>query len=319
MHRTRTGKRIELTSRDIEIFKLLERYRYLRSTFIHAFVGGASETRFKERLGHLYHEDTYLNRPQQQWQFAHSRYMPAVYENADAARDVLRGYGLLDAGSGLSPGSAGANRQFAHTLMICEILASIELGVRADPNLRFISWTEIFAKAPESTRNSPYPFRIPVPLAQVQAEQRTFQGNAFIVPDGLFGLEYAVGGKKSYRFFALEADRATMPVVRSRSDQTSFLKKILAYLEIAGRQLYKSHLGLPNLLMLTVTTVERHKDQMMSALRQISGGSAAFLFKATSGLGTFNKAPVPTPTILTDPWERVGYTPLRINDPNPQG
>ncbi len=148
MHRTRTGKRIELTSRDIEIFKLLERYRYLRSTFIHAFVGGASETRFKERLGHLYHEDTYLNRPQQQWQFAHSRYMPAVYENADAARDVLRGYGLLDAGSGLSPGSAGANRQFAHTLMICEILASIELGVRADPNLRFISWTEIFAKAP---------------------------------------------------------------------------------------------------------------------------------------------------------------------------
>ena len=168
MRRIPTGKRIELTARDLEIFKLLERYRYLRSTFIHAFVGGASETRFKERLGHLYHEGGYLDRPQQQWQFANSRYMPVVYENTDAARQVLRHCGLLDDGLGLAlvRNGTGANRQFAHTLMICEILASIELGVRADPNLRFISWQEILAKAPESTRNSPHPFRIPVPLSQ---------------------------------------------------------------------------------------------------------------------------------------------------------
>jgi hypothetical protein len=32
IHRTRTGKRIEITSRDIEIFRALARYRYLRST-----------------------------------------------------------------------------------------------------------------------------------------------------------------------------------------------------------------------------------------------------------------------------------------------
>ena len=67
MRRTRTGKRIELTQRDIDIFKLLRQYRYLRSTYIHAFVGGASETRFKERLGNLFHEG-YLDRPSQQWE-----------------------------------------------------------------------------------------------------------------------------------------------------------------------------------------------------------------------------------------------------------
>ena len=39
IHRSRTGKRIELAQRDIEIFRLLGRYRYLRSTYIHAFVG----------------------------------------------------------------------------------------------------------------------------------------------------------------------------------------------------------------------------------------------------------------------------------------
>src|SRR5882724_3778303 len=158
MRRTRTGKRIELTARDVEIFKLLERYRYLRSTFIHPLVGGASETRFKERLGHLYHEGGHLDRPSQQWDFANSRYMPVVYENTDVARQTLRQCGILDAGHGLASArdGTGANRQFAHSLMICEILASIELGVRADPNLRFISALEILGKAPESTRSSPH-------------------------------------------------------------------------------------------------------------------------------------------------------------------
>ena len=86
MKRTSTGKRIELTERDLAIFALLERYRYLRSTFIHAFAGGASETRFKERLGDLYHEGGYLDRPKAQWQFADARYMPVVYEATDKAR-----------------------------------------------------------------------------------------------------------------------------------------------------------------------------------------------------------------------------------------
>ena len=64
MRRFRTGKRIELTKRDIAIFRWLSRYRYLRSSYLHAFVGGKSETRFKERLGDLFHE----GRPGRIWQ-----------------------------------------------------------------------------------------------------------------------------------------------------------------------------------------------------------------------------------------------------------
>jgi hypothetical protein len=318
MHRTRTGKRIAVTARDIEIFKLLGRYRYLRSTFIHAFVGGRSETRFKERLGHLYHDGGYLNRPQQQWQFAHSRYAPVVYENTDAAREVLLASGLPDDGCGAASvrNATAWNQQFAHTLMTCEILASIELAARSDPNLRFISWPEILAKAPENTRNSPHPFRIPVPLSQPSREPQRGQGGTYLVPDGLFGLEYTAGGKKSYRFFALEADRETMPVLRSSSSQTSYLRKLLLYGELADRQLYKSHLGLPNLLVLTMTPGEKHKDNMMSAFRKIYGGSTGFLFKTTTGLRAFDKAHAPTSTILTEPWERIGYPPLCIASPN---
>jgi hypothetical protein len=222
MRRTQTGKRIELTKRDIEIFKLLDRYLYLRSTFIHAFVGGASETRLKERLGHLYHECGYLDRPQQQWQFANARHMPVVYENSDAAREVLRQLGIPSDEQSPTIVRSGtcSNRQFAHSRMICEILASIELGVRTHPNLRFVSWSEILAKAPEETRNSPHPFRIPVLPSQASGGDWSVQRGAYIVPDGLFGLEYTIGEKKSYRFFALEADRATMPVARSAVGQT---------------------------------------------------------------------------------------------------
>src|SRR5277367_1181470 len=93
MHRTRTGKHIALTPRDLAIFRVLVNYRYLRSTFIHAFVGGASETRFKERLGDLFHEG-YLDRPEQQWTFANCRYVPVVYEIGEGGRRALRQEGV---------------------------------------------------------------------------------------------------------------------------------------------------------------------------------------------------------------------------------
>ncbi len=160
MQRTKSGRRIELSDRDMEIFKLLARYRYLRSTYIHAFVGGASETRFKERLGDLYHEG-YLDRPAQQWEFADARCRPVVHELGSGGARVLH-----DVRDGTeqarTPLTTSAHRQFRHSLMICEALASMELGVRLGDSLRFIPWPEILARAPEATRASPAPFRLPV-------------------------------------------------------------------------------------------------------------------------------------------------------------
>jgi hypothetical protein len=67
-----TGKKLWTSPRDIEIFRLLRRYRYLPSNFIGAFVGG-NPIRLKQRLGDLYHEG-YLDRPPQQWQTLKARY-----------------------------------------------------------------------------------------------------------------------------------------------------------------------------------------------------------------------------------------------------
>ena len=319
MRRISSGKRIELTGRDIELFELLNRYRFLRSNFLCAFLGGDSATRFKERLGHLYHDGRYINRPEQQWQFANSRHMPVVYELDDRGEQVLRERGLIHSYSPLlKKGRRGAYRQFAHELMICDCMASIELGVRQDPSLRFISWQEIVAKAPESTRKFDNPFAIPVSISHTLPRTGAMQhADIKVVPDGLFGLEYTRDGSKAYRFFALEADRNTLPVARSDLQQSSCLRKILAYRQISVQGIHKSHLGLPNLLVLTVTTNEPHMVNIMSLVKELAyeGKSKLFLFKTMSSVGDFKKAPEPTAHLLADAWQRVGYEAFRIDRP----
>ena len=296
MKRTRTGRRIELTARDIEIFKLLSRYRYLRSTYIHAFVGGASATRFKERLGDLFHEG-YLDRPAEQWQFADARCMPAVHENGRGGINALRACGSgFDADERQVAGTV--HRQFLHTLMICEVLASIELAVRADGRLRFIAWPEILARAPEAVRASATPFRLPLP------------SGGYLVPDGIFGIEYRGGEAKTYRFFALEADRGTMPITRSNPKQTSYLGKLASYGEVIGRQVHKTHWGIPNLLMLTLMNNGARMKEVVERLEGRAGGNAAFLFKSIDASAL--RAPVVQ--LLLGPWERAGHATICIAD-----
>ena len=295
MRRTTANKRLELTARDLEIFKLLHQYRYLRSTYIHAFVGGASATRFKERLGDLFHEG-YIDRPSEQWTFADARYKPVVYESGRGSLQALRAHDTcLENARTFLAGTA--HRQFLHSLMICEVMASLDIAIRADPHLRLIAWPEILNRAPRATRASPTPFRVPVP------------SGGFVVPDNLFGIEYARDGKKSYRFFALEADRGTMPIVRNNPKQTSYLGKIAAYREIITRQVHKTHWGIPNLLMLTVTISETRMQSMMAGLGNDADANAALLFKAIAAADLTR----PANHLLCKSWSRAGMCPLKID------
>ncbi|HUO98991.1 MAG TPA: replication-relaxation family protein [Rhizomicrobium sp.] len=292
MHRTRTGKPLALTSRDVEIFKTLCRYRFLRSTYLHAFVGGESEKRFKERLGDLFHEG-YLDRPVEQWRFADARFSPVVHELGKGGHDALLHSegGLSDAITWLSD---GARRQFEHAHMICAVVASIELAARDRSDIRFIPWPEILAKAPESTRQSERPFLMP-------------SANGAVAPDAIFGLEYRVDGRRTYRFFALEADRGTMPVSRGNAAGTSFRGKLNAYSEIVRGRIHKARLGIPNLLVLTVTTSEQRVAAM---LERVQGDEPVFLFKAAGALLS------PCNGLLADPWQRAGQPALLIGQPS---
>ena len=174
MVRSRSGKRIELTRRDVKVFRALARYRYLSSSYLHAFAGGTSEKRFVERVGDLFHEG-FVGRPKAQWEEPDCRYRPTVYETEGKVHQALEG-------AAGDPGrctylASGAHRQFQHALMICEALASIELAVRTTEGLRFIPWSELLSRAPEATRLSPTPFRVPN------------SAGGYLVPDGANGQE----------------------------------------------------------------------------------------------------------------------------------
>ncbi len=294
MRRASRGKRLELSPRDLEIFRLLSAYRYLPSTYIHAFVGGTSVTRFKERLGDLFHEG-FLDRPERQWELPSARYVPAAYELGGRAKRVLDECGR-PAAAPLTFLSAPAHRQFSHSLLICACLASFDLAARERPDLRFIAWPEILARAPDATQSSAIPFRIPL------------AGGRALIPDGMFGLEYRSSGGPLYRFFALEIDRGTMPIARAKAGQTSCFAKLAAYREIASRGLHKSHWGVSSLLVLTLTTDESRAKEMLRRLSGRPENWPTFLFKTVSGDVTHR----PQPELLAEPWERAGLPPLHI-------
>jgi len=293
MHRTRTGKRLALTERDLEIFRNLRRYRFLRSTYLHAFVSGASEKRFVERLGDLFHEG-YLDRPVEQWRFADARCRPVVYELGKGGLEAVGAESDADAVTWLRH---GPHRQFEHSLMICEILASMELATRGRDDIRFIPWPEILAKAPEATRRSAKPYTLSV------------AGGESVIPDALFGLEYRHDGRKSYRFFALEADRGTMPVVRTGKPGTSVLAKLETYRAFLAQEGYRRSLGVPNLLVLTVTASETRCNEITERCAAQRAEWRPFLFRA------FSRKVTPDCELLFKPWLRVRETAICIAEP----
>ena len=123
-----TAQRVAVypTERDIEIFKLLARFHYLPSDYIHAFVGG-NQKALLHRLNLLSRKpNLYLARPPQQRQCADANYRPLTYALDERGARALRERDL--------PVPLKSSRHnFIHELMIAQITASIELGTRANP------------------------------------------------------------------------------------------------------------------------------------------------------------------------------------------
>jgi hypothetical protein len=292
------------TDRDIKIFKLLTRHRYLPSDYIHAFVGGGFKG-LNRRLNLLSRKpNLYLARPHQQRDCASANHRPLIYELDERAARVLRERGL-------SFQLRKNHGNFAHELMIAQIMASIELGSKENTHVRLISWPEILTSAntPKATRESPTPASIPVTFS-IRGEQHAVNLTADAHP---FGLERIIDGKRSYLFFpGIEADCGTEPLDAYDVDRSSIAKKFAAYTAVAEQNLYRSHFGFPNFFVPVITSANTRMQSMMRLLEKMTDGrgSKMFLFKTFHAFTSFEKPPKPGGHILTDPWHRVGYSPL---------
>ena len=141
----------------------------------------------------------FVVRPQQQRENAAANHRPLIYELDQRGIRVLQERGVL-----IQRPRAPAN--FAHELMVCQIMASLDLGAR-ERGARLIIWPDILnsRSLPDATRHSPRPFHIPV----------RFEGNDFhIAADAQpFGVERSIAGQRSYYFCpGIEADCGTEPV-----------------------------------------------------------------------------------------------------------
>src|SRR5665213_32468 len=98
---------------NLDTFKALDRYRYLRSNFIAAYHGGSEQHR-KRDLGPLRRRG-YIAAPEQQKNAANYRYSPRVYELAAKGKTELLA-------NGTTPANWRESRQFWHQLMVADIV-----------------------------------------------------------------------------------------------------------------------------------------------------------------------------------------------------
>jgi hypothetical protein len=295
------------TERDIDIFQLLVRYRYLPSDYIHAFVGGNAKA-LLHRLNLLSRKpNLYLSRPHQQRQNAEANYRPLIYQLDERGSRALRERGL-------SFLAKSHHHNFAHELMVAQITASIELGTKANLAVQLITWPKILAheRTPVATRQSSTPAAIQVSYS-LRGERRCDEINADARP---FGLQRSIDGKISYLFFpGIEADCASEPIDAGDTARSSIAKKLAAYMAIAEQGLHRSHFGFPNFFVPFITTSDARLRTMMELLHRMTAGrgSKTLLFKTFPSFTSPERPPPAGGHMLTEPWQRVGNPPLYLD------
>lgn len=303
-----TGKRVTPQERDLLWFQALHRHGPLSSTYLHAFSQHLrrNEKRARDRLTDLFNEDrtphggAYLTRPIQQFRTFDARYQDLVYELGTPAELALKEQGLW---SDHAPAPSGP---WTHRYMVSTITASIEIATLSDPTLTYIPQEAILARSGTTLRH-------PVPFENAVTGKEEVRD---LIPDALFGLEYATPQGKAYRFSVVEADRATEPSRTSTFNRKSHLRNILQYRNYVGRGLYKDHLGLTaGMLVLNVTTTAATMEKMMDLCSEVSKGrgNSYMLFRTAEAFGGYFKPPKVLHDLLTAPWERAVQPDFQID------
>lgn len=306
---TSTGKCVSPTDRDMLWFSKLAEHGPLPTSFLLAFSRGshASEKRARERLTDLFHESDaqsggpYLIRPVQQFRTLNSRYNQLVYDLAPAGWRALERSGL-DTSKRAAPSGP-----WLHRFMTSCVTASIELATFGRDDITFISQSQILARAEGE-------LRCPVTITDPATG---WTGPKDLIPDAVFGLRYRTANGDRFRFFAVEADRATEPTTSSNWNRKSFERNLLQYDAYVAGGAYRAHLGLTApLLVLHVLTYAKRMQRMVEFVAETySLGNAFMLFQAWEDFGPVFRPPEPRPAFLIGGWVRGGLPQFLIDQP----
>jgi DNA-binding Lrp family transcriptional regulator len=264
-----------LTDDDVEIVRLLVRHRFLRSTHIAALVGCSLDA-VNGRLNGLFHHG-YIDRPRAQLDYYPTAgSAPIVYALADRGARLLKCDGITFANLEWSRKNREAGRPFIeHQLEVMDFYIALQTAMRARNDARLIHGDEMIGTLPDRSFASL--------KLRVKLRDRGAVHGIAVVPDLVFEIRLASGARYN---FMVEIDRGTMPIVRSDIRQTSFARKMHAYLAAHAARMHERHFGWRTFRVLTVTNDDNRMRTMMDALRGLhvarSAGAQLFYF-ATRG------------------------------------
>jgi hypothetical protein len=189
--------------------------------------------------------------------------------------------------------------------MVGCITSSIEIGTLTRKDLLYISNSAIAARA--AARDS-----CQAPIGALP--------HAPLQPDGLFGLQYTENGNRLFRFFAVEADRATEPMTSPNKSRKSIHQNFMKYLAYIESGTYRVQIGVTApLLVLYIFSNQLRLSNAVRLLAEIRPqGSAYMLLSAWDMLGPLFRPPFPNPAFLSS-WQRAGFPPIQIHSPTSGG
>jgi hypothetical protein len=306
---TPTGKRVSATDRDLLWCAKLAEHGPLPSSFLLAFSRDSHSNvkRARERLTDLFHENNtpdggpYLIRPPQQFRTIDSRYNQLVYDLGPAGLHALKRKGTM------TVDRAAPSGPWLHRFMTSCITASVELATLARNDIAFITQSEILARAKADLR---WPVTITDPSTG-------WVGQKDLIPDAIFGLCYHTQWGDRFRFFTVEADRATEPTTSANWNRKSFERNLAQYQAYVAGGAYRDHLRLTApLLVLNVLSDRMRMERMVEFVAErYPRGNAFMLFQAWEHFGPVFRPPEPSPALLNGGWVRGGLAPFRIDQP----
>ncbi len=198
-----------------------------------------------------------------------------------------------------------------HDAALSLVMASLEIAVRRDPAVRFISHLDILRSASSEAQNATSPLSIPIPeIAHSFASgPRVSLKNIHVKPDALFGVEYS-RPEDDFAFYALEFDRSTEDVEPTKNlVRASRLRKIHSYSAISAHPtpIYQTYLKVPNLLVLCIFSDAIRMAHVMQLAKKHAAYPRQFLFKTIPLVDPLLNATA-IPQLYAEPWQRIGGT-----------
>ena len=202
---------------------------------------------------------------------------------------------------------ASSSGPWLHRFMTSCITASIELATLGRSDIAYIPQSQILERAKAELRY----------LVTIIDPGTGRELTKDLVPDAVFGLEYGTDDGSRFRFFVVEADRATEPTTSSNWNRKSFLRNLLQYEAYVSGGAVRRHLDLKApLLVLTVSSDAARTARMVDlTAKRCQQGNSFMLFQTWTDFGPAFRPPHPVLSLLMREWVRAGLTSFVIAEP----